>query len=189
MNLLILFANFFRIGLFSVGGGYAILPFLFEMADNSGSINADGWLTREMIGNMLAIAQSLPGPIGANLSAYTGFYNAGVPGAYTAALGLTAPSIIIIIIVARTLQAFKESVLVKNLFSGLRPAAAGLLSAAAFGAITLALWNQTATLWYEFIRWKETPIFIILFFAIYKLKKHPILYIFVAGLTGVLIKL
>ena len=184
MRLLTLFTSFFKIGLFSVGGGYAIIPFLFEMADNSG-----GWLTREMIGNMLAVAQSLPGPIGANLSAYTGIHYAGLPGAYTAALGLAAPSIIIMMIVARTLQAFKESTLVKNLFAGLRPAAAGLLSAAAFGAVALSLWNAKAQVWYGFIRWKETLIFLILFFLIFKFKKHPIIYIVGAGVAGVVLKL
>ena len=184
MRLFYLFTNFFRIGLFSVGGGYAIIPFLFEMADKS-----DGWLTREMIGNMLAVAQSLPGPIGANLSAYTGIHYAGLPGAYTAALALAAPSIIIIMIVARTLQAFKESTLVKNLFTGLRPAAAGLLSAAAFAAISLSLWNAKAAVWYEFIRWKETLIFLILFFLIFRFKKHPIIYIIGAGVVGVVLKL
>jgi len=188
MRLLYLFANFFKIGLFSVGGGYAILPFLFEMADNS-QANGAGWLTREMIGNMLAVAQSLPGPIGANLSAYTGFHYAGVGGGYSAALGLTAPSVLVIMIVARMLQKFKESVLVKNLFSGLRPAAAGLLSAAAFGAIALAVWNRAAPVWYEFIRWKETLIFLVLFFLVYKFKKHPIVYIIAAGGIGVLLKL
>jgi len=181
---LYLFADFFRIGLFSVGGGYAILPFLFEMADHS-----DGWLTRELIGNMLAVAQSLPGPIGANLSAYTGFNYAGIPSAYAAALGLTAPSIIIIMIVARMLKAFRESSIVKNLFAGLRPAAAGLLSAAAFGAIALALWNSAAPVWYQFIRWKEALIFAVMFFLIYKFKKHPIIYILASGVIGVILKL
>jgi len=183
MNLLYLFARFFKIGLFSVGGGYAILPFLFEMADNS------GWLTREMVGNMLAVAQSLPGPIGANLSAYTGFHYAGVPAGFTAAIGLTAPSIIIIMIVARTLKAFKGSALVNSLFTGLRPAAAGLLSAACFGAITLSLWNAAAPVWYAYIRWKETLIFLLLFFLIFKFKKHPIIYIIAAGAVGVILKL
>ena len=189
MILVLLFAIFFKIGLFSVGGGYATLPFLFDMADNSTGINAGGWLTREMIGNMLAVAQSLPGPVGANLSAYTGLVYAGVSGAYVAALGLTAPSIIIIMIVARTLQAFKESALVKSLFHGLRPAAAGLLSAAAFWAISLAIWNAAAPVWYEYIRWKEALIFIALFFFIFKFKKHPVLYIAVAGIIGVVLQL
>ena len=189
MKLLFLFATFFKIGLFSVGGGLATLPFLFELADNSTGANAAGWLTRELIGNMLAVAQSLPGPIGANLSAYTGFRYAWVPGGYMSALGLTAPSVIVIIIVARTLRAFKESTVVKNLFAGFRPAAAGLLSAAGFGAITLSLWNNAAPVWYTYVRWKETLIFAVLFFLIFKFKKHPVIYIIAAGAAGVLLKL
>ena len=184
MKFLYLFFDFFRIGLFSVGGGYAILPFLFEMADNSG-----GWLTREMVGNFLAVAQSMPGPIGSNLSAFTGFHYTGVGGAYSAAIGLAAPSIIIIMIVARTLKAFKENSIVKSVFSGLRPAAAGLLSAAAFGAITLAIWNASAPVWYELLRWKESLLFILIFFLIFKFKKHPIIYVISAGVVGAVLKL
>jgi len=189
MSLFFLFASFFTIGLFSVGGGYAILPFLFAIADNSEGINAAGWLTRELIGNMLAVAQSLPGAVGANLSAYTGFHYAGPGGAFTAALGLTAPSVIIIMIVARIFKAFKESPSVKNLFSGLRPAAAGLLSAAAFWALSLALWNAAAPVWYEHIRWKEALIFIALFVLVLKFKKHPVLYVAFAGVIGVVLGL
>ena len=184
MKLLYLFATFFRTGLFAVGGGLATLPFVFEIADNSG-----GWLTREMVGNMLAVAQSSPGAIGANLSAYVGLRYAGISGVYAAALGLIAPSIVIIIIIARMLKAFKENPIVKSLFAGFRPAAAGLLSAACFGAIALSLWNAAAPVWHEFIRLKEALIFVILFFLIYKFKKHPIIYIFAAGIAGILLKL
>ena len=183
MKLIFLFATFFRIGLFAIGGGLATLPFLFDLADNS------DWLTREMIGNMLAVAQSSPGAIGANLSAYTGLQYAYISGAYVAAAGLIAPSIIIIIIVAKTLKAFKESEVIKSLFAGFRPAAAALLSAAGFGAIALSLWNAAAPVWYDFLRWKETLIFLIFFFLIYKFKKHPIIYILAAGIVGVFLKL
>ena len=189
MKLLYLFATFFRIGLFSIGGGLATLPFLFELADNSTGINASGWLTREMIGNMLAVAQSSPGAVGANLSAYTGLRYAFIPGGYTAVLGLIAPSVIIITIVAKTLQAFKESAVVKSLFSGFRPAAAGLLSAAGFGAISLSLFNSSSKTLYEIIRWKETLIFAVLFLLVFKFKKHPIVYIVAAGVAGIFLKL
>ena len=184
MRLLYLFGVFFKIGLFSVGGGLATLPFLFELADQS-----DGWLTREMIGNMLAVAQSLPGAIGANLSTYTGFRYASIPGGYMAALGLTAPSIIVIIIIARMLKSFQENLVVKSLFAGFRPAAAGLLSAAGFGAIALSLWNAAAPVWYECIRWKETLLFAVLAFFVIRFRKHPIVYIIAAGTAGVILKL
>jgi len=188
MKLFFLFANFFKIGLFSVGGGYAIIPFLFEMADKSHAAGS-GWLTREMVGNMLAVAQSLPGAIGANLSAYTGIHYGGVPAGFIAAFGLVAPAVIVIMIVARTLKAFKGNTLVNSLFAGFRPAAAGLLSAATLGALSLSLWHADAPVWYEYLRWKETLIFIVSFFLIYKFKKHPILYIAAAGVVGVVLKL
>jgi chromate transporter len=178
MNLLVVFAMFCRIGLFAVGGGLATLPFLFEIADRS------DWLTREAVGNMLAAAQSLPGAIGANLAAYTGFLYTGIPGGYLAALGLIAPSIIIISIVARMFQAFKESAIVTRLFSGFRPAAAGLLSAAGFSAIALSLYNPEAPVWYELIRLREAALFLVIFVLVFKLKKHPVMYILAAGAAG-----
>jgi chromate transporter len=183
VRLLFIFAGFFRIGLFAIGGGLATVPFLFELADNS------DWLTREAVGNMLAVAQSSPGAIGVNLAAYTGFRYAGVPGGYMAALGLVCPSIIIIILVAKALQAFKESGIVKRLFDGFRPAAAGLLSAAGFGAIALSLYNAAAPVWYELIRWRETVLFVVLFGLIFKFKKHPVIYILAAGAAGAALKL
>jgi chromate transporter len=179
MKLLFMFVTFCRIGFFAVGGGLATLPFLFEIADSS------NWLSREEVGNMLAVAQSLPGAIGVNLAAYTGFRYAAIPGGYLAALGLVFPSIVVITIVAKMLQAFKESVIVQRLFSGFRPAAAGLLSAAGFSAIALSLYNPEAPLWYELIRWREALLFLVLFILVFKLKKHPIVYIIAAGAAGV----
>jgi chromate transporter len=179
MKLLFIFVTFCRIGLFAVGGGLATLPFLFEIADRS------DWLSREAVGNMLAVAQSLPGAIGVNLAAYTGFRYAAIPGGYLAALGLIFPSIVVITIVARILKAFKESVIVQRLFSGFRPAAAGLLSAAGFSAIALSLYNPEAAVWHEFIRLREAALFFVLFILVFKLKKHPIVYILAAGAAGV----
>ena len=184
MELIYLFGTFSKIGLFAIGGGLATIPFFFEIADNT-----SGWLNREIIGNMLAVVQASPGAIGANLSAYAGLLYSGIPGGYMAALGLVAPSIVVILIVARTLKQFKESAVVKSLFAGFRPAAAGLLSAAAFGVITLSLWNSAASVWYTSIRWKETLIFALIFFLVVKLKKHPVLYIAAAGAVGVILKL
>jgi chromate transporter len=183
VNLLVLFGQFFKIGLFSVGGGYATLPFLYELADKYEQ------LSREDVGNMLAVAQSLPGAIGVNLSAYTGFRFAGIPGALIAALGLISPSLIIIIIIARLLLAFKESRIVTALFAGFRPAGAGLLSAAAFAAIAVSLYNPDWRLWYQALRPRELVLFALLFFLVVKFKKHPVFYIAIAALAGVLLAL
>jgi chromate transporter len=183
VNLLLVFAQFFKIGLFSIGGGYATLPFLYELADTYGRFS------REDVGNMLAVAQSLPGAIGANLSAYAGFRFAGVPGAFAAALGLISPSVIIIALVARLLLAFKKSRIVAALFAGFRPAGAGLLSAAAFAAIAVSLYNPDWEAWYQVPRWQELALFGALFFLAVKFKAHPALYIAGAALAGILLGL
>lgn len=183
MNLFILYLEFFKIGLFAVGGGLATLPFLFQMADKY------DWLDYEMVGNFLAIAQSAPGAIGVNMAAQTGFYAAGIPGSLIAPLGLISPAIVVIISLSIILKSIKENKIVLSVFSGLRPASAGLLAAAGFGALKLALYVSGASPWYNLIRIKESIIFVILFFVIFKFKGHPIIYIAVGAALGILLKL
>ena len=190
MNLLLIYAEFFKIGLFAVGGGYATLPFLFSMTDNDFTfIRQTGWLTREMLGNFLAIAQSSPGAIGVNMAAQVGFMYSGIAGSFAAAIGLTSPAIIIITVVARALKAFKENKIVMSVFSGLRPAAGGLLTAAGVSVWALSLYNGAAAHWYEYLRWRECAIFAVLFVLIYKLKGHPVIYIVTGALVGIVLKL
>jgi chromate transporter len=183
VKLLILCAVFCKSGLFAVGGGLATLPFLFELAEKY------EWLRPEQIGDFLAIAQSSPGAIGINMGAQAGFLWAGVPGAYMAALGLAAPSIVIIIIIARMLKDFKENRIVAAVFSGLRPAAAGLLTAAGFSAWKLSLYHPSAGIWYESLRLKEALLFAAFFLSVYKSKGHPVIYIAIAAALGVVLKL
>jgi chromate transporter len=183
MKLLYLFIQFFKIGLFSVGGGYATLPFLYEIAAK------EDWLSAENVGDMLAVAQSLPGAIGANLSAYTGFRYAGIPGGLAASLGLISPSIIVIIIIARILNVFKESKIVASLFSGFRPVGAGLLAAAALGSLAVSLYNPGAEAWTAMLRWRESILFAAVFLLIRVFKKHPVVYLAVAGAAGVVMGL
>ena len=187
MNLLLLYAEFFKIGLFAVGGGLATLPFLYEMS------SAYNFFSPEDIGNFLAIAQSSPGAIGVNTSAQIGYLAGGVPGVWIAPLGLISPAIIIIMIISRVLSAFKENNTVKAIFRGLRPAAAGLILAAGFGVIALSLYSmeifRQGGSWYGGIRWKEVILLAALFFLVRKFKKHPMLYIAAAGLAGILLGL
>jgi chromate transporter len=183
VNLLFLFARFVLIGLFAIGGGLATLPFLFELA-----ARAD-WLTPELIGDMLAVAQSLPGAMGVNLAAYTGFQYAGLRGAVAAAAGLICPSIIIIIFAARMLNAFKAHPVVQAVFSGLRPAAAGLLLAAGFEAVKLSLYNRSFSAWHEAVRWPRVLVFAGLFFCIRRFKLHPFIPIAAAGALGMILGL
>jgi len=190
MNLLLLYAEFFKIGLFSIGGGYATLPFLFSMADNEFVfIRRVDWLNREMLGNFLAVAQSAPGAIGVNMAVQTGFVYEGIAGGIIAALGLISPAIIIIAAIARAVKAFKENRVVMSVFSGLRPAAAGLLAAAGAGVLKLSLYNGDGAHWNEFIRWRECALFAALFLLILKLKGHPIIYIAAGAVLGILLGL
>lgn len=119
-----LFWEFFQAGLFAVGGGMATLPFLYDISDRT------GWFTRAQLADMIAVSESTPGPIGVNTATYAGFLTGGVPGAIVATVGLVTPSIIVILLIAAFLQAFRENRYVNGAFYGLRPASAALITAA-----------------------------------------------------------
>ena len=110
-----LFFEFFKTGLFAVGGGMATLPFMYDISDRT------GWFTHAQLADMIAVSESTPGPIGVNMATYVGFATGGVPGAIVATLGVITPSVIVILIVARILKSFRENVYVDSAFYGLRP--------------------------------------------------------------------
>ncbi|MCI8330168.1 MAG: chromate transporter [Oscillibacter sp.] len=124
-----LFWEFFKTGLFAVGGGMATLPFLQAIGEST------GWYTYTDLMNMLAVSESTPGPIGINMATYVGFTAAGVPGAVIATLGEVTPSIIVILIVAAVLHSFRNNRYVDQAFYGLRPASTGLIGAACVSVI------------------------------------------------------
>jgi chromate transporter len=190
VNLLLLYLEFFKIGIFAVGGGLATLPFLFLMADDRFTfIRQTGWLDTEQISNFLAIAQCSPGAIGINVVAQTGFQYGGIGGGIVAVMGLISPAVIIIAVITRALQSLKENKTALAVFSGLRPAAAGLLCAAGWGVWRLSLYNSAAALWYELIRWREFLIFAALFLLIVRFKAHPIVCIALRAVARVLLGL
>ena len=123
-TLLRLYWEFFKTGLFAVGGGMATLPFLKDIGEST------GWYTYGDLMNMLAVSESTPGPIGINMATYVGFTVGGIPGAVIATIGEVTPSIIVILIVAMMLKKFRDSKYVNNAFYGLRPASTGLIGAA-----------------------------------------------------------
>ena len=130
-----LFWEFFKTGLFAVGGGMATLPFMYDISDKT------GWFTHSMLADMVAVSESTPGPIGVNMSTYVGFVTGGVPGAVIATVGLVTPSVIVILLIARVLKAFRENQYVDAGFYGLRPCSIGLIAAAGVLVIKLALFN------------------------------------------------
>jgi chromate transporter len=167
MNLLLLYLEFFKIGIFAVGGGLATLPFLFLMADDRFTfIQQTGWINAEQISNFLAIAQCAPGAIGVNVAAQVGYQYGGIGGGLVSVLGLISPAFVVITIISRALQSLKENKIALAVFSGLRPAAAGLLCAAGWGVWRLSLYDSSAAQWYRFIHWREFFIFAALFLLI-----------------------
>ena len=131
-----LFLEFFKTGLFSVGGGLATLPFLYDLGSKT------GWFTAVDVANMLAISESTPGPIGVNMATYVGFRVAGIPGGIIATLGLIAPSVLIVLVISLFLQKFRQSRGVDAVFKGLRPASMGLIGAAFLQVCSIALLNK-----------------------------------------------
>ena len=130
-----LYWEFFKTGLFAVGGGMATLPFLQNIGETT------GWYTYGDLMNMLAVSESTPGPIGINMATYVGFTVGGIPGAVIATLGEVTPSIIVILIVAAILRSFRDNAYVDRAFYGLRPASTGLIGAACAAVVLEVLTN------------------------------------------------
>lgn len=179
-----LFFEFLKIGLFAVGGGMATLPFLHNLGE------ATGWFDEGLITNMIAISESTPGPIGINMATYVGYNVAGIPGGILATLGEVIPSIIIVILISKSLQKFRNNKYIDYAFYGLRPAVTGLIAAAAISVIkvsifTFSLYEKTGN-FVDLINIKKLMLFVVMFYAIRKFKKHPVLYIAIAAVTGVI---
>lgn len=185
-----LFWEFFKTGLFAIGGGMATIPFLYDMSD------ATGWFTHNDLANMIAVGESTPGPIGVNMATYVGFITGSsqggvltaVWGAFIATLGLVAPSIIVILIIAAMLKAFRDSRYVNHAFYGLRPASTGLIAAAGLSVMVSNLFFD-GVISLSAINWKGWVLAAVLWVLTNKVKKvkglHPILFIAASAVAGV----
>ena len=182
-----LFFEFFKTGLFAIGGGLSTLPFLYDIAEKY------TWFDKSMLADMIAISQSTPGPIGINMATYAGFSTAGILGAVIATFGLVLPSFIIIIIVAHFLKKFRESKGVNAVFYGIRPAVTGLIAIAGFeilklSVITLDKFLETKNI-LNIFDYKALILFIVLFVLSNKQKKHPALYLGIGAIVGIIFRL
>lgn len=188
-----LFWEFFKTGLFAVGGGMATIPFLYNISD------ATGWFTHQDLANMIAVGESTPGPIGVNMATYVGFLTGmaqndlpgAIIGAVIATLGLVTPSIIVIVIIAAMLKAFRDSKLVNNAFYGLRPASTGLIAAAGLRVAVSNLILVGGTYTHEFsLNWKGLILAALLWILTNKVKKtkklHPIVFIGASAVIGII---
>ena len=182
-----LFWEYFKTGLFAVGGGMATIPFLYDMSDKT------GWFTHQDLANMIAVGESTPGPIGVNMATYVGYVTGmkqggiaqAILGAVTASFGLVLPSLIVILIVAAMLKRFKNSPLVQSAFYGLRPASTGLIAAA---GISVAVSNLLGAPAFS-INWKGWILAVLLWLLTNKVKQtkklHPIVFIGFSALMGI----
>lgn len=182
-----IFYEFFKTGLFAVGGGLATLPFLYEMSAKT------GWFGAEDIANMIAVSESTPGPMGVNMATYVGHTVLGIGGGFVATLGLICPSVIVIILVSKVLERFKESELVQKIFYGLRPASTALIAAAGLGVAKVALlrlnlWEKTGNL-IALLNWKSVILAVIVYVAITKFKANPILCIACSAVAGIVVQM
>lgn len=184
MIYLTLFLEFFKIGLFSIGGGMATVPFLMELAEKY------PWFTASELANMIAISESTPGPIGINMATYAGYNAAGFPGALVATLGLVAPALIIIVIIAKFMSDFSNNKYVKSAFYGIRPMIAALIGYAVWQIAVLTFADTSGT---KIVFYFPAIIICAVLFCLMQwkpLKKlHPILWIGCGAVLGILFQL
>ena len=179
-----LFWEFFKTGLFAIGGGMATLPFLYDITDRT------GWFTHAQLADMVAVSESTPGPIGVNMATYVGFLTGGVGGAAVATLGLITPSIIVILIVFAFLERFRDSRYVNGAFYGLRPASTGLILAAGVLVVKAAflLDGTLASLDWRLVVLAAALLALTNFVKRTK-KLHPIVFILASAAVGVALRL
>lgn len=186
-----LFWEFFKVGLFSVGGGLATLPFLYSLGAKT------GWFSTADVANMLAVSESTPGPIGVNMATYVGFDCGGVLGGVVATLGLVTPSVIVIVLVAMALQAFRTNKYVDAAFYTLHPASTGLIAAAGWSVFALVLLNldavSTSYRIADLFRWKNLILFAVIWVLtnlVKPVKKlHPVVFLALAAVVGIVFRL
>ena len=184
-----LFWEFFKTGLFAVGGGMATLPFLYDMSAKT------GWFSASQLADMIAVSESTPGPIGVNMATYVGFTTGGIPGAVVATLGLVTPSVIVILLIARALHKFRQNRYVDAAFYGLRPCSVGLIAAAGILVVKIALFDfdlfHNTGIITDLFRWKSlilTAVLLVLTNCIKQTKKlHPIIFILGSAAVGILL--
>lgn len=163
-----LFIEFFHIGLFSFGGGYATIPFLYHLTETQ------KWYTVKQLTDMIAISSITPGPVGVNAATFAGYSTAGIVGAFLATFSVVLPSFIIVIIISKLLDKFKDNKYVKSVIYTLKPAGCGLLA-----AVGIDMFVANINLF-------GMIVLIGLFIASLIEKRDPIFYLSVSGVCGLI---
>jgi len=183
-NVILLFWEFFKIGMFAVGGGPATLPYLMDLTDKY------DWYSMKELTDMIAISESTPGPLGVNMATYAGFSTLGTFGGLVSTIGLVLPSIIVIILIAKFLANFSQNKYVKAVFWGLRPAVTALIAVAVLHVWKASLFTDSAAgLMPE---WGPIILAVVTYglMQIPKLKKgHPVFWLLAAAAVGLLLRM
>lgn len=180
MILLNLFLTFFKIGAFTFGGGYAMIPLI------QGEVQAKGWMTLSEIVNFIAVSESTPGPFAVNMATFIGTKMGGILGAFFATLGLVLPSFVIILIIAKFFMNFQKNIEVRGIMAGLKPAVIGMIGAAvvSIGQTVFFPKGFVVSIMGTYGFWCSVLIFILMLLLIKK-KLHPILIIVLSAILGI----
>lgn len=170
-----LFLEFFKTGLFAVGGGQATIPFLYNMSTKT------GWFTASQLADMIAISESTPGPIGVNMATYVGYSVKGLLGSVSSTLGLVAPSVIIITLISMFLMTFDKKPVVQTVFKYLKAAALGLIAYALINVAAVALFSESVIV-------VKNVVFCVILFVLARIfrKVHPVFFIMAGAVFGIL---
>ena len=164
--------EFFKIGLFSFGGGYATIPFLYHISQEF------NWYTFEELTQMTAVASITPGPVGINVATYAGLKTSGILGALTATISEMIPSLVLVLIVSKLLKKFSDNFYVKALIETLKPISCALLTSVAIGLLKPEIQDIKAMI-----------LLAILLLLSWKTKKDPLFYILISAIVGVVFSL
>lgn len=183
-QMLLMMAEFFKTGLFAIGGGSATIPFLMDMAETY------PWFTMQELGDMIAVSESTPGPLGLNMATFAGFRTYGVIGGVAATLALVLPSLIIVLIIARFLDGFQENRIVQAVFRGIRPAVTALIAAAVLRLIQVTLFEKEAG---SLTLNRGSAVLCLVIFLLLQWKRvkklHPALWFLFAAVAGIVFQM
>ena len=194
MIILRLFVEFFLVGMLAFGGGMATVPFLQEL-----SVRTE-WFSAAELADMIAISEATPGPIGVNLATYAGYNTAGIPGVIAATFGVVTPSVVIILIITKVLQKFRSNKDMDSAFYGLRPASCALICSSAVMLLGNVLFTPVIyagdvavqgklAVFNNLLDWRALVLLVVLIPPVLKTKLHPLVYLAIAAVVGIVIKL
>lgn len=172
MMYLLLFWEFFQIGLFAVGGGLVTVPFLFDLSEKF------AWFTPQELTDMIAISQSTPGPVGINMATFAGFKAAGILGSLIATLSEVLPSMVVVYFIAKMLTKWHENTYVNKVLASIRPAVLALILFAGWDIAKITI-----------IDYKSAVVLFILLIAMRLYKTSAIFYIIISAVIGIALKI